>query len=95
MARPIASFVVAMGFDGRVSSQGSITDALLHDSLLGAKIIEEEHIISKVDSEIDHPAPAKEQQNDGKLIVAEEVEQGHISWSSCKFNQTWARNFIS
>jgi hypothetical protein len=92
MVRPIASFVVAMGLDGRVSSQGSITDALLSDSLLEAKSIEEEHVLNKVDSEVDNPSPAKEQHNDGKLIVAEEVEQGHISWASCKFLQTWAKN---
>lgn len=86
MARPIASFVVAMRLDGRVSSQGSITDALLTDSLLDAKITKEEHVLHEVDREIDHPTPAKEQQNDGKLIVAEEVEQGHVSWPSCMFN---------
>lgn len=84
MARPIASFVVAMRLDGRVSSQGSITDALLTDSLLDAKITKEEHVLHEVDREIDHPTPAKEQQNDGKLIVAEEVEQGHVSWPSLK-----------
>jgi hypothetical protein len=91
MARPIASFVVAIGLDGRVSNRGSINDALLNNSLLEAKISEEEHVLSKVDGEVDHPPSAEEQRSDGKLIVAEEVEQGHISWASCKFIRTWAR----
>lgn len=86
MARPIASFVVAMGVDGRVSDRGSITDVLDSDSLLVAEIAEEDEFLDKdqVDSEVDHPAPVKAQETDGKLIVAEEVEQGHISWASCK-----------
>ena len=88
MARPIASFLVAMAFDGRISSQGSIIDALTSDSLLGVKISEEEHGLKKADGEADQPALANEQQTDGKLIVAEEVEQGHISWPSRKFNQS-------
>ena len=88
MARPLASFVVAMGFDGRVSSQGLTIDALLSDSLLGTKISEEEHGLKKADNEVDQPALAKEQQTDGKLIVTEEIEQGHISWPSRKFSQS-------
>ena len=87
MARPIASFVVAMGFDGRVSSQGSISDALLTDSLLRAKISEAERGLKKVN--VDQPALVKERETDGKLIMAEEVEQGHISWPSRKFSSHW------
>jgi hypothetical protein len=94
MARPIASFVVAMEFDGRVSSQGSIIDALPSDSLLGVKISEEEHDLKKADGETGQSALPREPQTDGKLIVEEEVEQGHISWRSRKFNQSWGSSEI-
>jgi hypothetical protein len=92
MARPIASFIVAIGVDGRISSQGSVTDVLLSSGSLGASIKEDEQILGKVDSEIADSSPAKDNSNDGKLIVAEEVEEGHVSWASCKLDNIWYKS---
>ena len=39
MASPIADFVVALGTDGRVISQGSIASALEHDKKLAAEVV--------------------------------------------------------
>jgi hypothetical protein len=91
MARPIASYVVAIGLDGRISSQGSVTDVLLDSRLHGASIKEEEQILSKLDSETDNLSLAKENKNHGKLIVAEEVEEGHVSWVSCKPDKSFQK----
>jgi len=92
MARPIASLVVVLGPDGRVSRQGSVNDALLSDSFLGVGITGEEHVSSKAENEVERPPSAKERKNDAKLIVEEEVEQGHISWPYCKLSEVCIRN---
>lgn len=83
MARPIASFVVAMGLDGRVTSQGSISEALSKDKSLAKELSKEEAALHKTDEEIDTPPPNDEPKADGKLIMAEEVEEGHVSWGAC------------
>lgn len=85
MTRPIARFVVSMGADGSILSQGSVSDALLKDHLLREKVVEEQEVIAKVQSEVDSPPSiANEQPPDGKLIMAEEIEEGHVSWAARK-----------
>lgn len=83
MARPIAHYVVSMGVDGSVVSQGSASDVLEKDSLLLEEVVKEEEVLAKVESEIDSPPPADEPKTDGKLILAEEVEVGHVGWEAC------------
>ncbi|KAF9458727.1 P-loop containing nucleoside triphosphate hydrolase protein [Collybia nuda] len=84
MAQPIAGFVVAMGLDGRVTSQGSIFEALSKDKNLVREVTKEEEVLHKVDDEIDTLAPNNEPKTDGKLIMAEEMEEGHVSWGALK-----------
>ncbi|KAF5377185.1 hypothetical protein D9615_006331 [Tricholomella constricta] len=84
MARPVAGFVVSMGIDGTVQCQGSVSQALSKDTLLIEELQEEEKVIAKVESEIDSPPPADEPKSDGKLILAEEIEEGHVSWPALK-----------
>lgn len=79
MARPIAGFVVCMGVDGTIVSRGSISDVLLKDSALAEGVTQEQESITKVESEVDSPPPV-ESKTDGKLILAEEIEEGHVSW---------------
>ncbi|KAJ7460660.1 hypothetical protein FB451DRAFT_1353280 [Mycena latifolia] len=85
LARPIASFVVSIGSDGRVQSQGSISELATHGPL-AAQIQKEQELLSKsqqeTDSEFNKPeVPAAKS---GKLIVAEEVQVGHVSFSAVK-----------
>ncbi|KAG5648264.1 hypothetical protein DXG03_006223 [Asterophora parasitica] len=85
MTRPIAGFVVSMGIDGTIQCQGSVSDAILGDPLLGEELEEEEKVIAKVEGEVDAQIPADEPKSaDGKLIVAEEIEEGHVSWPALK-----------
>ncbi|KAH9907116.1 ABC transporter type 1, transmembrane domain-containing protein [Fomitopsis serialis] len=84
MASPIADFVVALGTDGRVSSQGSIANALAHDKKLAAELAKEELELEKAEATVDEQTPEKAPKEDGKLVVEEEVEVGHAGWQAMK-----------
>lgn len=80
MTSKIADFVVSMGLDGHVRSQGSISDALAKDEVLAKEVHQDQEILEVAEKEIDPEEPKKEK--DGKLIVAEEIAIGHVSWSA-------------
>ncbi|CDO74329.1 hypothetical protein BN946_scf184850.g1 [Trametes cinnabarina] len=86
MVSPIAHFVVDMGSDGRILSQGSLETALARDSDLLREVKEEQEELEKAELEIDAEKPddAAAKQAAGKLIVAEEKEEGHVSWAAMK-----------
>ncbi|KAF7367211.1 ATP-binding cassette transporter [Mycena sanguinolenta] len=69
MAKPVASYVVSMGLDGYIHSHGSISEALATDEILAEELSKDQEVLDKKTDE---------------LIVAEEVEEGHISWDSLK-----------
>ncbi|KAI0819311.1 multidrug resistance-associated ABC transporter [Trametes gibbosa] len=85
LTRPIADFVVVLGTDGRIASQGSF-DKTLQDGveLLNELVLEEEQL--KVASEvIDKPKlEAEDAQKNGKLIVAEEIKEGEVGWDTLR-----------
>ncbi|KAI0365037.1 P-loop containing nucleoside triphosphate hydrolase protein [Pilatotrama ljubarskyi] len=84
LASPVADFVVDMGSDGRILSQGTLESALERDSKLLKEIKEEQKEFEKAEDEVDSEKPedATARQNAGKLVVAEEVEEGHVGWSA-------------
>ncbi|THH12876.1 hypothetical protein EW146_g7283 [Bondarzewia mesenterica] len=88
MASPIADYVVSLGLDGRIVSRGSVSDALAKDKVLSEEVAEEVVFIEKADDEIDPEEPDVEEADqqdakaDGKLTVAEEVQEGHVSWDA-------------
>jgi hypothetical protein len=83
MASPLADYVVSVGRDGRVASHGSVSDALKKDRTLvkelagGSRAIndDEKKIDAEGSDEVAKPA-------DGKLILAEEIAEGHVSWDA-------------
>ena len=83
MAGPISDFVVALGNDGRITSQGSVADALAHNKALVEELKRDRKAV-----ELDETEEATEtQQTDnkkGKLIVAEEIAIGRVSWKACE-----------
>ena len=84
MASPVADFVVSLGTDGRVASQGSMSKVLAKDKGLSKEIDEENKVIEKAEHTVDDQQPVEEsKKSDGKLIVAEEISVGHISWPAC------------
>ncbi|KAF8830087.1 hypothetical protein HHX47_DHR2000412 [Lentinula edodes] len=84
LVRPIARFIVSIK-DGRVASQASIEDAILSNKELAVEIEKDEEAVERANEEIDpQSAPNEPSGRDGKLILKEEVELGHISWSALK-----------
>ncbi|KAI0717852.1 P-loop containing nucleoside triphosphate hydrolase protein [Cerioporus squamosus] len=86
MVSPVADFVVDMGPDGRILSQGSLSSALSRDSKLLKEIEEEQKELEKAEQEIDKVDEVEKRseakQSSGKLVVAEEVEEGHVGWKA-------------
>lgn len=82
MASPLADFVVSMGTDGHVASQGSVSDALAVDSELAEEVKHEEEAVELDEHEDETGKTVVEVK--GKLILAEEVEEGHVSRSACE-----------
>ncbi|GJE87804.1 multidrug resistance-associated ABC transporter [Phanerochaete sordida] len=85
LAAPIADFVVSMGADGRIKSQGTMRNVLERDSELSAEVTGEKSQGKEADdAEGEAQNESGKQQLSGKLIVAEEVAEGHVAWSSLK-----------
>lgn len=83
MTSSIADFVVSMGTDGRILSQGSISDALAKDTTLAKAVTEEQRKEQKAETQIDDNTPeTKNDEEAGKLVMEEETALGHLSWSS-------------
>ncbi|KIJ45712.1 hypothetical protein M422DRAFT_29796 [Sphaerobolus stellatus SS14] len=90
MVSPIADFIISLSSDGRIASQGTIEEALKKNKELIAEVQESEEIAEKAVEDIDAPNPIQKTTQNGtaegaKLIIAEEVALGHVSWRSLKF----------
>ncbi|KAF8876209.1 multidrug resistance-associated ABC transporter [Gymnopilus junonius] len=84
LASPVAEFVVSIGLDGRVQSQGTeIALALAKNPTLAAEAEEDREVTEIAKEEIDTPE-AKPKPADGKLVIAEEINVGHVTWRSVK-----------
>lgn len=88
MVAPSADFVVDMGADGHILSQGSLDNVLKHDSHLVKEVLEEREELEKAEHEVDaeKPKDTAAKQAAGKLVVAEEMEDGHVGWSARAFS---------
>lgn len=75
--------MVSLGSDGRILSQGSLSTALAKDQQLSAEAAKESEVIEKAEHEVDQETGDKTPKTtDGKLVTAEEVSEGHVSWSA-------------
>lgn len=85
MASPYAQFVVSLGIDGRIASQGQVADAMSKNKDLIVEAQEDAEAMAKAEEEIDEQKPEdKIAKGDGKLTVAEEIQEGHVSWKALK-----------
>ncbi|KAF7972222.1 hypothetical protein HWV62_18618 [Athelia sp. TMB] len=80
MVGPIAQFVLSLGTDGRIVSQGTISEALVHDETLAQEEASETEIMAKADTEID--PDIEKTKPDGTLIVAENIAEGRMTWAT-------------
>lgn len=92
LAGPIADFVVAMAPHGRIATQGSLARVLEDNYKLSKQMTEESKEIQEVEKEIDAVdlGAADHKSNGGKLILDEEISEGHVSWSACEFHRVRA-----
>ena len=94
ITRPLADFVVSLGTDGRIASQGSHSSALAKDKTLAKEAAAEAEVTNKAEHTVDEAEPAEEAaapKSDGKLIVAEEIQEGHVGWPARKLSVAVAR----
>lgn len=86
MVSKVAQYVVSIGLDGRVISQGTLAEALSRDSKLLAEVAKENEHQKKKAEVIDPPEEGdKVPKKEGKLVVAEEVALGRVSWPARKW----------
>ncbi|KAJ6466832.1 multidrug resistance-associated ABC transporter [Mycena sanguinolenta] len=87
LVKPYTQFVVSLGSDGKVSSQGSIADALVQDRSLLARVALDHEILEKAQEEKNHGTPAlsaKTAKKSGKLVVDEEIDIGRVGWPAMR-----------
>ncbi|KAF9475054.1 multidrug resistance-associated ABC transporter [Pholiota conissans] len=76
---PVAQFIVSIGLDGCVRSHGTdINTALRVDPILALEV---EHDKETPEKNNKQPSPEAEVL-EGKLVLAEELAEGHITWKS-------------
>jgi hypothetical protein len=81
----MADFVVSLGSDGRILSQGTMTKVLATSNALTKELKAKEAELHKAEQTVDGEAPeVVPEGKSGKLMVAEEVAEGHVSWSACE-----------
>jgi hypothetical protein len=83
MASSLADYVVSFGKDGRVASHGSALDSVAESVTVAPELVEN---LLNEEKRTDQEGPnATAKQSDGKLIVAEEVAEGQVSWDACNY----------
>ncbi|KAJ7650107.1 multidrug resistance-associated ABC transporter [Roridomyces roridus] len=87
LAATVADFTVSIGVNGRILSQGSVSEALQNDITLA------EEANAEVEQLLDPESPKKEPV-DGKLILAEEVKIGNLRWSAVRLYLRGLRGWL-
>ena len=83
LAGPVADFVVSISIDGNVQAQGTeIAAAVASDPILASEVKRDQEI-SELEKE-EEVIPVAESALEGKLVVAEEIVEGHITLKSMK-----------
>lgn len=80
----MADFVVSLGQDGQILSQGTLSEALKSNKALLKEVNTGEVEVAKTDEVVDDILPEVPEGKGGKLITKEEIAEGHVSWSSSK-----------
>ncbi|KAL0959258.1 hypothetical protein HGRIS_014529 [Hohenbuehelia grisea] len=81
MASSIAEFVVSVNVDGTVVPSGSLLEAISKDKALAEEVKQDKELLEKAEDRIDTtPEELVHNLPDGKLIVEEEIQEGHVGW---------------
>jgi hypothetical protein len=79
LLRPLAHFAVSIGSDGKIAAQGTIPEVLGSDPSILDQLEKNTEEIKAAKGILDTPDAPK---THSKLIMAEEIEVGHIGWES-------------
>ncbi|KAG9020970.1 hypothetical protein FS837_007697, partial [Tulasnella sp. UAMH 9824] len=87
MLAPVADFIVSIGSDGRILSQGQASDALKKDPSLAAEAQEDQEIVEKREKveNLEGGDKPKGTKPAGQLTAAEDIVEGHVGFSVFKF----------
>lgn len=82
--------MVSIGSDGKIASQGSLSNVLAKDKKLFAEVEKENKALEEaeydpLETEASLDTDTKNAVQSGRLIVEEEVEIGHLSWGASAF----------
>ena len=83
MVGPVASFVVSLGTDGRIAHQGTVEEILATDKEMQAEAKKSAEAMEKAKKEEESDSQKVDDEtkkSDGKLVIAEEIAMGHVSW---------------
>jgi hypothetical protein len=82
LTTPVADNVVTLDSDGRIISQGAPAEAIVADEALAAEIAHEQEA-SELEEELEEQAvDTKVVAQGSKLVMAEEAQEGHVSWKA-------------
>lgn len=84
LTSPISGHIVAIGQDGVAREVSDISEVLGSDKILASEVAKEEDEAEVEKEVIDMTNEKNEKEADGKLILAEEIEEGHVSWKAIK-----------
>jgi ABC-type methionine transport system ATPase subunit len=93
LTAPLADFVVSLGPDGRVRAQGSVADVLARDAAFEQEMAHDREVLAEAATAPDAPGEpaaadaAAKPASDGKLIMKEEIAEGHVSWSAREYRR--------
>ncbi|KAL0569937.1 hypothetical protein V5O48_012021, partial [Marasmius crinis-equi] len=83
LTRPIAAFVVLLK-GGSIVRQGTLDEVLEQSTSLLEEPSKDAEILGKVEDQVDTRVSPASLDTIGKLIAAEEVQEGLVSWSALK-----------
>lgn len=87
MMMPVAQYVISLGSDGRIASHGSVAETLAVDKEMQKEVMESEIAEQKADEAFAlEGAEENKLDNSGKLVMAEEVVEGHIGWDASEWH---------
>ncbi|KAH8978589.1 hypothetical protein EDB92DRAFT_2056103 [Lactarius akahatsu] len=85
MVTPLADYVVSLGKNGLIAGHGSISDTLKKDKTLAKELAEGTRAVKDEEKKVDSEEPDETARPaDGKLILAEEISEGNVSWDAVK-----------
>lgn len=78
----MADFIVSLGHDGRILSQGTLSEVLKSNKALLSETNAEREGVAEVSKTADGVLPEIHQGKGGKLIAAEEIAEGHVGFQA-------------